>query len=117
MNNVVLREQVKERAARAPSNEMLAAPLFLIRAKKCLYPLGSTILIFMLHPNGCVRYPAVEAEDAKLRVSGCAVRLPHVGVYPRQSSHDALNSVATHSYQQVASRSSCSRLQSLGLDG
>src|SRR5712691_2120299 len=89
------------------SNDLLAAPLILIRAKESLYPLGSTILILMLHPNGCVRYPTVEAEDAKLRVSGCAVRLPHVGVYPRQSSHDALNSVATHSYQQVASRSFC----------
>src|SRR5258708_16923314 len=88
---------------------MLAAPLFLIRAKESLFPLGSAILILVLHPNGCVRYPTVEAEDAKLRVRGCAVTLIHVGVYPRQSCHDGANSVSAYDRQKIRSRCFCSR--------
>src|SRR5438132_12394278 len=95
---------------------LLAALLFLLRAKEFLYPLGSTILILMLHPHGCVRYPTIEAEDSKLRVSGCAVRFPHVGVYPRQSCHDGANSVSAHNRQKVRSRCFCSRIQPLSLD-
>src|ERR1700704_4956744 len=87
------------------SNDLLAASLFWIRAQECLYPLGSTILVLMLHANDYVRYPTVEAEDAKVRVGGLAVRLSHVGVYSRQRVHDGLSSISTHNRQQVAGRS------------
>src|SRR5438445_3781148 len=87
-----------------PPNKLLAPPLFLKRAKECLHPLSSAILILVLQPNGCVGYSTVEAEDTRLRVSECAVRLRHVSVYPRQSCHDGSNSVSTHNRQKVRGR-------------
>ena len=45
-------------------------------AQESFYFPGSTILIFMLHSHDCVRYPAVEPEDTKIRVSVCAIRIP-----------------------------------------
>src|SRR5947207_3477953 len=93
------------------SRSPMLAALFWIRSQEYLYSPGSAILVLMLYANGYVRYPTVEAEDAKLRVSGCSKRRVHVCMYSRKACHDRLNSISSHNGQQVARRSLRASLQ------